>query len=304
MPTPGEGRADAETGRERPLRPVRGRAAAATCSRCIAATGSSSTSTSPATALDVPGVRPRHRRREAPVPRTWPSQCGVTFNTWRSRSRSSCRATGRCCSCNSGSRVYCFDLRREGEGTVAEEPARRRTPRVNPQGYTTQVGPDGDIIVRYADGLLRHARQGDRPAAGLRLRCSPATVWRSWSRSTARVLWTRRGMPERTQIYGDARYIVLVEIEANRRPVAAQVAPGAWTGCRSRGARDSGRVLANGEVVPDHSDGTALSDRGHRRPAARPAAVRPGHRQGRVAEGVRLQGDPDQVASTASGPGS
>ena len=40
---------------------------------------------------------------------------------------------------------------------------------------------------------------------------------------TRRVLWTRRDMKERTHLYGDSRYLVLVETDSNRRPVAARV---------------------------------------------------------------------------------
>ena len=78
---------------------------------------------------------------------------------------------------------------------------------------------------------------------------------------TRRVLWTRRDMPERTQIYGDARYIVLVETDANWQAGLGEAVCGPWTACRSRGAADSGRVLATAksyQIIGRH----ALIDEG------------------------------------------
>lgn len=54
--------------------------------------------------------------------------------------------------------------------------------------------------------------------------------------------WTRRYVPERTQVYGDDRHIVLVELAADRRPVGVRVIR-AGDGGTVDGAPDSADVL-------------------------------------------------------------
>src|SRR5262249_3865413 len=61
---------------------------------------------------------------------------------------------------------------------------------------------------------------------------------------TRRILWTRKGIPDRTQIHGDARYIVLIETNEQRKPVATKLLR-AVDGMVVEGSPDSGRVLAD-----------------------------------------------------------
>ncbi len=58
-------------------------------------------------------------------------------------------------------------------------------------------------------------------------------------------LWTRRSIPERTQIYGDARYIVLLETDAQTRKVVSTKLLRAVDGMMVENSPDSGRVLAD-----------------------------------------------------------
>jgi outer membrane protein assembly factor BamB len=61
---------------------------------------------------------------------------------------------------------------------------------------------------------------------------------------TRRILWTRKGVAERTHLYGDARYIVLVETDATSRKPTATKLLRAVDGMVFEGSPDSGRVLS------------------------------------------------------------
>src|SRR5262245_42450219 len=59
---------------------------------------------------------------------------------------------------------------------------------------------------------------------------------------TRRQLWVRRGLQNRTQVYGDARYVVLVEVGADKKPISAKVLR-AVDGMPVEGGADAGPVL-------------------------------------------------------------
>lgn len=61
--------------------------------------------------------------------------------------------------------------------------------------------------------------------------------------TTRRQLWSRRHLQDRTHVYGDARYIVLVECGADRRPQATKLLR-AVDGMTVEGAPNAGRILA------------------------------------------------------------
>ncbi len=60
---------------------------------------------------------------------------------------------------------------------------------------------------------------------------------------TRRVLWTRKGVPEKTHIYGDGRYIVLVETNDQRKPISTKLIR-AVDGMQVENSPDSGKILA------------------------------------------------------------
>ena len=72
--------------------------------------------------------------------------------------------------------------------------------------------------------------------------CSPATGSRWWNPPPADAL-DPQGHAGADPAYGDARYLVVVETDSNRKPISVKVLR-AWTACRSKGARIRARVLA------------------------------------------------------------
>ena len=143
-----------------------------------------------------------------------------------------------------GTWVHCYDLAEKKElwqknllgDNVAVAPNRGGIP---PQ----ELGPDGEITVRLDEGYIITLGKATVLQAGyaaLLTRDGLEVV----EPLTRRVLWTRRDIKERTQIFGDARYIVLVETDSSRKPVAARVLR-AVDGMPVEGSGDSGRVLAN-----------------------------------------------------------
>jgi outer membrane protein assembly factor BamB len=140
--------------------------------------------------------------------------------------------------------VYCFDLAEKKllwqKNLVGENFA----PNLNGRGSIHDVGADGEVIGKYDDGYIITLGKALVLQAGY-----AAVLTRDGLEVveplTRRVLWTRRDIRERTQIFGDARYIVLVEMDAQSpsRPVAARVLR-AVDGLPVEGSGDSGRVLA------------------------------------------------------------
>ncbi len=141
-----------------------------------------------------------------------------------------------------GSWVYCLDLAEKKErwqrnllGDVG--------PGVNANPPIQEPGPDGEVVVRYAEGYtitLGKASVLQPNYCALLTRDGLEVV----EPLTRRVLWTRRGIAERTQLYGDPRYLVLVETGSDRKPVSAKLLK-AVDGMAVEGSPDSGRVLAN-----------------------------------------------------------
>jgi hypothetical protein len=143
-----------------------------------------------------------------------------------------------------GTMVYCFDLAEGkprwekslvGENFVVD-PRRGGGPPV-------EMGPDNEVTVKYDDGFIITLGKATVLQAGY-----AAILTRDGLEVveplTRRVLWTRRDIKERTQLYGDSRYLVLVETDSSRRPVAARVLR-AVDGLPVEGSGDSGRVLAS-----------------------------------------------------------
>jgi hypothetical protein len=139
-----------------------------------------------------------------------------------------------------GTWVYCFDLAEKKERwskNLLGDPA----PGVQPNPQITNPGPDGDVTVKYAEGFiitLGRAAVLQPGYCALLTRDGIEVV----EPLTRRVLWTRQNIPERTQLFGDARYIVMVETDASRKPVSVKLLR-AVDGMVVDGSPDSGRVL-------------------------------------------------------------
>lgn len=141
--------------------------------------------------------------------------------------------------------VYCYDLGEKkelwnrnllGDHQPVVQPGQNPNPPV-------EVTADGECIVRYADGYTVTLGRSTILQPGyvcLLTRDGLECV----EPLTRRVLWTRRSIPERTQIYGDARYIVLLETDAQRKVVSTKLIR-AVDGMVVENSPDSGRVLAD-----------------------------------------------------------
>lgn len=144
-----------------------------------------------------------------------------------------------------GTMVYCYDLAAEPKGKELWQKnlvGENFVPNPN-RALRAEMGPDGDVTVPFDDGYIITLGKATVLQAGY-----AALLTREGLEVveplTRRVLWTRRDIKERTQLYGDSRYIVLVETESNRRPVAARVLR-AVDGLPVEGSGDSGRALTN-----------------------------------------------------------
>jgi hypothetical protein len=146
-----------------------------------------------------------------------------------------------------GTMVYCYDLAAEPKGKDKELWQKNLVgenfaPNPN-RNIRAEMGPDGEVTVPFDDGYIITLGKATVLQAGyaaLLTRDGLEVV----EPLTRKVLWTRRDMRERTQLYGDSRYIVLVENDSNRKPVAARVLR-AVDGLPVEGSGDSGRVLTN-----------------------------------------------------------
>ncbi len=140
-----------------------------------------------------------------------------------------------------GTWVYCLDLAERKErwqknllGDVGP------VMNVNPQ--IQNPGPDGEVTVKYADGFyLTFGRAAVlQPGYAALLTRDGIEVVEPLTR---RLLWTRKNLPERTQLYGDARHLIVVETNSNRKPVSVKILRAA-DGMIVEGSPDSGKILA------------------------------------------------------------
>jgi hypothetical protein len=142
-----------------------------------------------------------------------------------------------------GTMVYCYDLAAEPKGKeLWQKSLVGENFVIDPRQYRAEQGPDGEVTAKFDDGyiiVLGKATVLQAGYAAILTRDGLEVV----EPLTRRVLWTRRDMKERTQLHGDSRYIVLVETDSSRRPVAARVLR-AVDGLPVEGSGDSGRVLA------------------------------------------------------------
>jgi outer membrane protein assembly factor BamB len=149
------------------------------------------------------------------------------------------QASGQLLLIQLGSWVYCLDLseRKErwrknllGDG-VAGNPALR----------IDESNADGDVTVKDAEGFTMTLGKAAvlQPGYVCLLTRDGLEVVEPLTR---RQLWVRRGIPNRTQVYGDARYVVLVENGADRKPISAKLLR-AVDGMPVEGTADAGPLL-------------------------------------------------------------
>ena len=141
-----------------------------------------------------------------------------------------------------GTWVYCFDLAEKKElwnlNLLGDNPPPFQPGNPNPP---VEVGPDGECTIRYSDGYtvtLGHSTIVQPGFVALLTRDGLMCV----EAQTKRVQWVRKGIADRTQIHGDARYIVLVETDAQRKPVGTKLIR-AVDGMLVENSPDCGRIL-------------------------------------------------------------
>ncbi|VTT96613.1 oxidoreductase : Uncharacterized protein OS=Blastopirellula marina DSM 3645 GN=DSM3645_24967 PE=4 SV=1: PQQ_2 [Gemmataceae bacterium] len=156
-----------------------------------------------------------------------------------------------------GTWVYCLDLAEKKERwqkNLLGDP----TPGVVVNPQIQNPGPDGEVTIKYAEGFyLTFGRAAVlQPGYCALLTRDGIEVVEP---QTRRVLWTRRNVPERTMLYGDARYLVVVETDAAKKPVSVKLLR-ATDGMVVDGSPDSGRVLAAARTFHLHGHTALLSE--------------------------------------------
>ena len=142
-----------------------------------------------------------------------------------------------------GSWIYCLDLAEKKErwrtNLLGETP-----PGVNQNQQIQQPDADGEVVVRFDEGYIITLGKATVLQAGYAalLTRDGLEVVEPLSR---RILWTRKGIPSRTQLYGDAQNLILVELDTYKKPVYVKVLR-AVDGMSIEGSpnpEQSGRVL-------------------------------------------------------------
>ena len=155
------------------------------------------------------------------------------------------QGTGHLLLVQMGMWVYCFDLAEKkelwsknllGENQPPVQPNGNPNPQVQPM-------PGGAFIVRFADGYTMTLGRSTIIQPGY---CALLTRdgLECVEPLTRRVMWTRKGIADRTEIHGDARYIVLLETSEQGKPVSTKLIR-AVDGMAVENSPDSGRVLAD-----------------------------------------------------------
>ena len=143
-----------------------------------------------------------------------------------------------------GAWIYCFDLAEKKERWQKNLLGDPIPGQVQP-ALIQEQGPEGDVLVKTSDGFLITLGKSAvlQPGYCALLTRDGIEVIEPMSR---RVLWTRRGLPDRAQLHGDPRHLLLVESGGgvDKKPVKATLLR-ATDGMVVEGSPDSGRVLAN-----------------------------------------------------------
>lgn len=146
-----------------------------------------------------------------------------------------------------GTMVHCLDLAAGkemwkinllGEGVV-------NNPNANPVQPNVNMNADGDVIVKYAEGYYVTLGKAAvlQPGYVALLTRKGLEVVEPMGSSPKR-LWTRDGLPERAQVYGDARHVLIVEVDEARKPVSTRLLR-ALDGMTVEGSVNAGLLMAN-----------------------------------------------------------
>lgn len=144
-----------------------------------------------------------------------------------------------------GMTVYCFDLAEKKE--LWKKDLLIDNALQPGMSYQVEILPDGECELWLSSGVkMPMGRSAVLQANYACLLTSDGLE--TVEPLTRRVLWTRKGVPERTHMYGDGRYIVLVESDPNtRKPVSTKLIR-AVDGMQVENSPDSGRVLADAKT--------------------------------------------------------
>jgi len=163
------------------------------------------------------------------------------YNPWNAQSAKYVQASGHLLLVQIGQWVYCLDLSEKGGKRLWEKNLLGEGSAATANSIT-DTGADGEVVVNFTDntritiGRVSVIQPG---YVGLLTRDGLEVV----EPVSRRQLWNRRNIAERTHIYGDAGYILLVETGPDRRPVSTKLLR-AVDGMPADGAPDAGKVLA------------------------------------------------------------
>ncbi|MBM3980106.1 MAG: hypothetical protein FJ304_07440 [Planctomycetes bacterium] len=143
-----------------------------------------------------------------------------------------------------GMTVYCYDL--------AEKKELWNKPLLDPATYNP--GMSFQVVVRPNGKNVVNFPNGTRLVLGTSTVVQPGYIavltqdgLECVEPLTRRVLWTRKGIADRTEIHGDGRYIVLIETDNQDKPVATKLIR-AVDGLVVENSPDSGRVLGDAQT--------------------------------------------------------
>lgn len=156
-----------------------------------------------------------------------------------------------------GLTVYCFDLAERKE--LWHKSLLTDNTLIQPgQSYQVDVTPEGDCIIRFPNGTTYILGRSTILQPG-HVCLLTSDGLECIEPQTRRVLWIRKGIAERTQIHGDARYIVLMEVDNNRKPTSTKLLR-AVDGLVVENSPDSGRVLASAKSYRIYGRTALLSE--------------------------------------------
>jgi len=142
-----------------------------------------------------------------------------------------------------GFTVYCYDLAEKKE--LWRKDLFPDTPLMPNNSYMVDTFSDGDVAisVRNNNGAFPSVSLSRAALLQPGYACLlTADGLECVEPLTRRVLWVRRGVPERTQMVGDGRFVVLIELDAQRKPLSTRLIR-AVDGMAVENAPDSAKVL-------------------------------------------------------------
>jgi outer membrane protein assembly factor BamB len=145
-----------------------------------------------------------------------------------------------------GYMIYCYDLSQGKEKRVElwkiNLLGEGNGPNPN-RGIQTTMTPNGDVMVRYDTHTITIGKNAVlQPSYAAVLTANGLEVYEP--RSLNRRLWIRQDIKDRTQIYGDDRHLLLLEVNAQGRPQSLRVLR-ALDGVVLTQSTDLGPALAN-----------------------------------------------------------